>query len=132
MNSRRRVNSTVIPLRYLKRNTNQRGAWPYQRRAARSTYSVVRSISPRLLVPVNEKTAARYNLGRDNNSLNRSGVSGLLIRKTRMLLDLDRRPVNSTVGHAHIRKGSLLCFAISLPSLPAFFSIICSLSLALD
>src|SRR5207244_5651558 len=95
------VNSDVIPLRYLKGKTNQREAWPYQRRAARSTYSVGPSISPRLLVPVNEKTAARYNLGRDNNSLNRSGVSGLLIRKTRMLLDLDRRPVNSTVGRLH-------------------------------
>src|SRR5438045_1857022 len=102
MKSRRRVNSNVIPLRFLKRKTNQREAWPYQRRAARSTYSVGRSISPRLLVPVNEKTAARYNLGRDNNSLNRSGVSGLLIRKTRMLLDLDRRPVNSTVGRLQV------------------------------
>src|SRR5437588_6143147 len=97
MNSRRRVNSTVIPLRYLKRKTNQREAWPYQRRAARSTYSVGRSISPRLLLPINEKTAARYNLGRDNKSLNRSGVSDLRIRTTRMLLELDRRPVNSTV-----------------------------------
>ena len=43
------------------------------------------------------KLVARYNSGRDNKSFNRSGVSGLLIRETRMLLDLDRRPVNSTV-----------------------------------
>ena len=34
---------------------------------------------------------------RANTSFNRSGISGLGIRKTRMLLELDRRPVNSTV-----------------------------------
>ena len=53
--------------------------------------------APRLRVVVNGSAVARYNLGRPNKSLNRSGVSGLLIRETRMLLELDRRPVNSTV-----------------------------------
>jgi hypothetical protein len=32
------------------------------------------------------KQVARYNPGRDNKSLNRSGFSGLGIRKTRMLV----------------------------------------------
>ena len=47
---------------------------------------------------VNEKLVARYNPRRDNKSLNRSGVSRLRIRKTRMLFVVDRRPVNSGVG----------------------------------
>src|SRR5207245_257048 len=36
--------------------------------------------------------------GRLTNSFKRSGVSGLLIRKTRMLFAVVRRPVNSIVG----------------------------------
>jgi hypothetical protein len=39
-----------------------------------------------------------------NKSLNRSGVSGLGIRKTGMLFVVDRRPVNSTVIHRRYLK----------------------------
>ena len=46
--------------------------------------------------------------GRDNKSLNRSGISGLRIRKTRRLLDIVRRPVNSTVGRLNLNSQTKL------------------------
>src|SRR5205814_5162360 len=99
MNSRRRVNSTVIPLRFLKTKTKQREACrslaPRGLRSDKLARQQRRHALPFLGY---RKPVARYNPGRDNKSLNRSGVSGLLIRKTRMLLEFDRRPVNSTVG----------------------------------
>jgi hypothetical protein len=49
------------------------------------------------LLEVDGQVVAHTRAAQPNTSFNRSGVSGLLIRKTWMLLELDGRPVNSIV-----------------------------------
>jgi hypothetical protein len=80
MKSRRRVNSTVMPLRFSKKQTKAARDLSLAR-AARLALRQTRSATttPRLLVTINRKPEARYNLGRHNKSLDASGVSGLLI-----------------------------------------------------
>ena len=78
----RRVNSTVRALRSLIKTTEREACRQGARRSWRFRCLVETSgvrRRPRLLVPVNEKPVARYNEERSNNSLDASGVSGLLI-----------------------------------------------------
>ncbi|PYS20756.1 MAG: hypothetical protein DMF72_20080 [Acidobacteria bacterium] len=83
MSSRRRVNSDVMSLRSLKRKTHQRETC--RSRTARGSQRLIKlsvASSPRLrILAGDQNTEAPYNLGRDNKSLDASGIIELLIDK---------------------------------------------------
>jgi len=84
MNSRRRVNSDVIALRFLKTmHMFALPGWTIARGEGSGLGCRLKCARPRALINVAANNCA-FHAGRDNKSLDASGISGLLIRKTRM------------------------------------------------